>query len=120
MAFELPQQRPVARVPNLDVLVEAGARNARAVRRESDRLHCAAVANLSWLEVRPELFDAGQMSSDQQELFSGLPVFEGDGFVVPDAPGLGIDFDEERAFGQSFRYWNPPQLRRRDGSHTNW
>ena len=81
---------------------------------------CAAVPNMAWLEVRPELYDSEQIGSDQKELFSGVPTFEGDGFLVPDTPGLGVDFDEDRAAERNFRFWNPPLLRRRDGSHTNW
>ncbi|HHX44172.1 MAG TPA: mandelate racemase/muconate lactonizing enzyme family protein, partial [Chloroflexi bacterium] len=39
---------------------------------------------------------------------------------VPEAPGLGVEFNEELAQQQSFKFWEPPHLHRRDGSHTNW
>jgi galactonate dehydratase len=79
---------------------------------------CAAVANLAWLEVRvspteqlgfldPDWFPT-QLHQDEYRLF------------VPDAPGLGVDFNEERAARAEFRYWEAPHLQRRDGSVTNW
>jgi len=39
---------------------------------------------------------------------------------VPDTPGLGVDADEEYIKRQSFKFWEAPHLRRRDGSVTNW
>ena len=33
---------------------------------------------------------------------------------------LGIEVDEEAVKGESFRFWEAPHLRRRDGSYTNW
>jgi galactonate dehydratase len=79
---------------------------------------CAAVASLAWLEVRvspteqlgfldPDWFPT-QLHQDEYRLF------------VPDAPGLGVDFNEERAARAEFRYWEAPHLQRRDGSVTNW
>jgi galactonate dehydratase len=41
-------------------------------------------------------------------------------FPVPDAPGLGISFDEERAQAQTWHFWEAPHWRRKDGSVTNW
>ena len=43
----------------------------------------------------------------------------GDG-RLPDAPGLGIDFDETIAQQHSWKFWEAPHLVRRDGSVTNW
>jgi galactonate dehydratase len=31
-----------------------------------------------------------------------------------------VEFNEELAQQQSFKFWEPPHLHRRDGSHTNW
>jgi galactonate dehydratase len=78
----------------------------------------AAVPNFSWLEVRvspteqlgfhdPDWFPT-QLHQDEYRLW------------VPDAPGLGVDFNETRAAGAGFRYWEAPHLQRRDGSVTNW
>ena len=35
-------------------------------------------------------------------------------------PGLGVEFNEELAAKQSFKFWEATHLHRRDGSHTNW
>ena len=40
--------------------------------------------------------------------------------MVPDAPGLGVEFNEDRALRTDFKYWEPPHLRRHDGTVTNW
>eukprot|EP01043_Picozoa_sp_COSAG02_P043430 COSAG02_NODE_3782_length_6235_cov_21.044817_1_plen_156_part_00 len=43
------------------------------------------------------------------------------GYPVPTDPGLGIDINEEALVAQPpFKFWNPPFLRRRDGSLNNW
>ena len=43
------------------------------------------------------------------------------GHLIPnDAPGLGIDLDEEAAEAQPFQDGEPPHLRRADGSVTDW
>jgi galactonate dehydratase len=44
-----------------------------------------------------------------------------DGYLLPPArPGLGIEFDREAAKKYPFRQTELPQLRRLDGSFTNW
>ena len=44
-----------------------------------------------------------------------------DGYLLPPArPGLGIEFDREAARSIRFRMAHLPQLRRLDGSVTNW
>ena len=48
------------------------------------------------------------------------PQLDGFHYIVPDGPGLGVEFNEERAQAEEFRFWEAPHLRRRDGSHTNW
>ena len=77
----------------------------------------AAVPNFAWLEVNlgrsaPENLD--------WDLFPVQPVLDGTGFPVLDTPGLGVDFNEELALEQEFRFWEAPHLHKRDGSHTNW
>jgi galactonate dehydratase len=48
------------------------------------------------------------------------PVWE-DGYLLPPtAPGLGIEFDREAAKKFPFQMTELPQLRRLDGSFTNW
>ena len=48
------------------------------------------------------------------------PTLDGATFAVGDAPGLGIKVDEAAISKQSFKFWEAPHLRRRDGSVTNW
>jgi len=48
------------------------------------------------------------------------PRLEGAYYPVSDAPGLGIEVNEELIKKQSFKYWQAPMLYRRDGSVTNW
>ena len=78
----------------------------------------AAVPNFSWLEARNTpgegwMEDTGQIFPSQMKL-------EGTSIPVPDSPGLGVDVDEEYVKKQSFKFWEAPHLRRRDGSVTNW
>jgi galactonate dehydratase len=40
-------------------------------------------------------------------------------FIVPEAPGLGIEVNED-ALSVPFKPWEAPHLHRRDGSYTNW
>lgn len=44
-----------------------------------------------------------------------------DGYLLaPTRPGLGVEFDRAAARAHPFRLTEPPHLRRRDGSITNW
>jgi galactonate dehydratase len=79
---------------------------------------CAAIPNHSWLEVRPVYYE--DKHNEEKDIFPGQPILDGTSFPVSDAPGLGIDVDEQRIRKEPFRYWEPPHLRRRDGSYTNW
>ncbi|MBC7236688.1 MAG: mandelate racemase/muconate lactonizing enzyme family protein, partial [Chloroflexi bacterium] len=54
------------------------------------------------------------------DLFPAQPQLEGAWYRVPDTPGLGVEFNEELAQRQAFKFWEAPHLHRRDGSHTNW
>ncbi len=79
----------------------------------------AAVANFSWLECRAtstELYSHGENS----DLFPVQIRLDGAFYPVPDTPGLGIEVDEELVRKQSFKFWEAPHLKRRDGSVTNW
>ena len=78
----------------------------------------AAVPNFAWLEVRASPTE--ELGFYDRDLFPEQPVQEGSRIWVPDAPGLGVDFDEERARQQTFRFWEAPHLHREDGSYTNW
>ena len=79
----------------------------------------AAVANFSWLECRAtptELYSHGENS----DIFPVQMRLDGAHYPVPDAPGLGIEVDEKLVKAESFKFWEAPHLKRRDGSVTNW
>ncbi len=77
----------------------------------------AAVANFSWLEVRNSPTE--DLGFDDPEWFPVQPRMEGPMYIVPDAPGLGVEFNEERAKEEEFRFNPTWMLHRRDGSYTN-
>lgn len=80
-------------------------------------IHLAAsIPNLSWLEVPP----CGTDESEYQQLFRNCPERNGTHYLIPETPGIGIDVNEEMLTGQTFKYWEPPRLRKPDGSYTNW
>lgn len=79
----------------------------------------AAVANFCWLETRAAPTE-DYMGRYDSEVFSPQPALEGAVYPVSDLPGLGVDVDEAFIKKQSFKFWEAPHLRRRDGSVTNW
>jgi len=78
----------------------------------------AAVPNFSWLETRTST--AEQLGFDDAEFFPVQPRIENAHYPVTDAPGLGVEVNEELVKQQSFKFWEAPHLRRNDGSVTNW
>ncbi len=78
----------------------------------------ASVPNFSWLEVwvSPD----GRFHHSNMELFPTQLMMEGTRYPVPDGPGLGVEFNEELALKQPFKFWEAPHLHRSDGSYTNW
>ncbi|MER2492740.1 mandelate racemase/muconate lactonizing enzyme family protein [Catenovulum sediminis] len=78
--------------------------------------YCAAIANMSWLELAPYDGDL----SEYDEIFSRRPIVENNAFTVSQQPGLGIDVNEDKLKNQNFEYWEPPRLIKPDGSYTNW
>jgi galactonate dehydratase len=78
----------------------------------------AAVPNFSWLELRVTPGETGNRYDD--EIFPNQLKLQGTGIAVPDLPGIGVEVDEEYIKRQSFKFWEAPHLRRRDGSVTNW
>jgi galactonate dehydratase len=78
----------------------------------------AAIPNFAWLEYNRSKFrPAPQIEID---LLPNSPTLEGAFFTVPETPGIGIEVNEKLLGREEFQYWNPPTLRRRDGSFTNW
>jgi galactonate dehydratase len=61
-----------------------------------------------------------QLGFDNADLFLVQPHLEGSRYPVPTTPGLGVEFNEDLAAQQSFTFFEPPHLHRRDGSYTNW
>jgi len=84
----------------------------------------AAVPNFSWLEVRTtpteNLYQGKDGVNQADLLFPVQPTLEGASFPVPDAPGLGVEFDEKLAQTHAWMFWEAPHLKREDGSVTNW
>jgi galactonate dehydratase len=78
----------------------------------------AAVSNFSWLEVW--LPEASGVENFDDDLYPVRPKLDGARFLVPVAPGLGVELDEELVASKDFHFWEPPHWRRRDGSYTNW
>lgn len=78
--------------------------------------YCAAIANMSWLELAPYDGDL----SEYDEIFTNRPKVTNNSFVVPDCVGLGIEVNEEKLNNQQFKFWEPPRLIKPDGSYTNW
>jgi galactonate dehydratase len=79
----------------------------------------AAVPNFAWLETRAAPTET-HLGFDGREFFPVQVKLDGADYSVPDAPGLGVEVDEERVKREAFRFWEAPHLHRRDGSYTNW
>ena len=54
-----------------------------------------------------------------QDLFRWVP-YQAGYLLPPNRPGLGVEFDEKAAGHTEFKWLSGPQLRRADGSFTNW
>jgi len=80
---------------------------------------CAAVANMSWLETRTTPAET-HLGFDNAEVFPRQARLDGARYPVSDAPGLGVEVNEEYLKRASFKFWEAPHLKRRDGSVTNW
>ncbi len=79
----------------------------------------AAVANFFALETRASPAE-NYMGAGESPLFTVQPRLEGATYPVTDAPGLGVEVDEEGIRAQTFKFWEAPHWKRRDGSVTNW
>jgi len=79
---------------------------------------CAAVANFAWLETRSTPTE--KLGFDNAEFFPVQPRIQNAVYTVSDAPGLGVEVNEDLIKKQSFKFWEAPHLKRNDGSVTNW
>ncbi len=78
----------------------------------------AACNNVSWLE---EINTPAQyMGTNAPEFYPVQPKMDGPRYKVSDAPGLGVEFNEALAIEREFKPIVIPQLRKKDGSFTNW
>ncbi len=78
----------------------------------------AACPNFSYLE---EVNTPAQyMGTNAPEFYPEQPILEGNKYRISDAPGLGVEFNEELAISQEFSLVDIPRLYRDDGSLTNW
>ncbi len=78
----------------------------------------AAVPNFAWQEVRSSPTE--QLGFSAEDWFPVQPEQDEFRLLVPEAPGLGVEFNEERALATEGKFWEAPHLSRRDGSVTNW
>ncbi|HEY9009895.1 MAG TPA: mandelate racemase/muconate lactonizing enzyme family protein [Devosia sp.] len=79
----------------------------------------AAVANFAWLETRASPAE-NYMGAGVSPLFPVQPLLNGAVYDVPTGPGLGVEVDEAEVKKQSFKFWEAPHWKRKDGSVTNW
>ncbi|MCP4308097.1 MAG: mandelate racemase/muconate lactonizing enzyme family protein, partial [bacterium] len=79
----------------------------------------AAIPNFAWLETRSSPAEH-HLGFDSSEFFPVQPKLEHAAYVVSDAPGLGVEVNEDLIAAQSFKFWEAPHLKREDGSVTNW
>jgi len=79
----------------------------------------AAVPNFAWLETRASPAEK-HLGFFDSSVFPRQVQLDGATYPVSDAPGLGVDVDEDFIKKQSFKFWEAPHLKRGDGSVTNW
>lgn len=78
----------------------------------------AAIPNLCWFETRSSPVE--KLGFDNDEVFPVQVRLEGPRYRVPTAPGLGVEVNEDYLKHATFKFWEAPHLKRRDGSVTNW
>ncbi len=77
----------------------------------------AAVQNFSWMEIRSSPTE--ELGFYDPDLFPVQCQQDGPRMLIPEVPGLGVEFNEELASRQEFQPNPTNHLRRRDGSITN-
>jgi galactonate dehydratase len=76
-----------------------------------------AVPNFSWMEVATGATDAPGDRNDR-DLFPEQIRLAGPNYPKPNAPGLGVEVNED-ALNRPFDFWEPARYVRKDGSYTN-
>ena len=74
----------------------------------------AAVNNLAWVEVCPNISEAAR------DVFPVMVERDGPFYPLPARPGLGVEIDEAAAARHPMTLRELPHLKRPDGSYTNW
>ena len=69
---------------------------------------CRAVPNFAWLEAR--VSPTEDLGFQDPELFPPQLEMDGDRYIVPHGPGLGVEVNEEKAAAQTFEFWEGPHL----------
>ncbi|WP_282075804.1 mandelate racemase/muconate lactonizing enzyme family protein [Maribacter aquivivus] len=78
----------------------------------------AACPNVAWLEEINT--PAEQPGTNDAEFYPIQPQLDGAKYIIPNVPGLGVEFNEELALSKKFIPVETPRLKKRDGSYTNW
>lgn len=79
----------------------------------------AAIPNFSWLECRETPGES--VDAPDSTIFANSPNLDGAVYPVSEAPGLGLEIDEEALASAVTDDWHEaPHFRRPDGSYTNW
>ena len=55
-----------------------------------------------------------------EDLFPMQPSIEPGRVILADAPGLGVEFNEDAAADYPFKFWEAPHYYRTDNPFTNW
>ena len=79
----------------------------------------AAVANFSWLETRASPVER-HLGFDDAEFFPVQPRLDGAALFGVRRAGTRRRSQRGAPAKGSFRFWEAPHLKRRDGSVTNW
>lgn len=77
----------------------------------------AAIPNYAWCEVTPY---ESRNNANRDKLFINSPNESGGVYEVGDAPGHGVDVNEDEIQKQTFEFWEAPRMKKPDGSFTNW
>lgn len=78
----------------------------------------AAVPNYAWFETRQSPVE--NLGMHDKAMFPVQVELEGPVYRVPDAPGLGVEVDEDKLRASRPNPVECPHLQRADGSVTNW
>jgi len=78
----------------------------------------AALPNFSWLESRQS--PAEDLQTIDEEIFTKYYKLDGSVYNLTEEAGLGVEINEDKLASLELKKWEPPHLRRQDGSYTNW